>query len=84
MFKKFDFHEQRACVVFYFKLGKPFSETFEMLNQAFGNKSKSRTQTYEWYKWFKDGRTSIEDDPRSGRPSTLKDEHIENVCEIIT
>ena len=28
------------------------------------------TQTYEWYKPFKDGRTSIEDDPRSGRAST--------------
>jgi transposase len=45
----------------------------------------SRNQTYEWYKRFKDGRTSIEDDKCSGRPSLLNDDqHIENVCEVIT
>jgi histone-lysine N-methyltransferase SETMAR len=39
-----------------------------MLKQAFGNESMGRTQTYDWYKRFKDDRISIEDDPRSGRP----------------
>jgi transposase len=43
-----------------------------MLKQTFGNESMGRTQTYDWYKRFKDGRISIEDDPRSGRPSKLR------------
>jgi hypothetical protein len=55
-----------------------------MLKQAFRDESVSRIQTYEWYKRFKDGRNSIEDDPRSGRPSTSKDDqHVEKVCEVI-
>ena len=64
------FHEQRMYVIFHFKLGKTFSETLEMLKQAFGNESMGRTQTYVWCKPFKDGRTSIEDASRSGRAST--------------
>jgi hypothetical protein len=43
-----------------------------------------RTQTYEWWKRFKEGRTSIDDDPRSGRPSTSKiDDNVAKVREII-
>jgi len=43
-----------------------------------------RTQTYEWWKRFKEGRTSVDDDPRSGRPSTSKtDDNVAKVCEVI-
>jgi hypothetical protein len=56
-----------------------------MLKQAFGNEPTSRTQIYEWYKWFKNGRNSIEDDTHYGRTSTLKaDQHFKNVCEVIS
>jgi hypothetical protein len=41
-----------------------------MLKQAFGDKSLRTTQTYDWYLRFKNGRTSTDDDDRSGRPST--------------
>ena len=44
-----DFHEQRVCVKYCFKLGKVFSETFEMLKQAFGDAAISRTKTRERY-----------------------------------
>ncbi|GFO27504.1 histone-lysine N-methyltransferase SETMAR [Plakobranchus ocellatus] len=27
-------------------------------------------QVYQWCSWFKDGRTSLQDEPRSGRPNT--------------
>jgi histone-lysine N-methyltransferase SETMAR len=30
----------------------------------------SQSKTCLWYKRFKDGRTSVDDDERSGRPST--------------
>ena len=58
-----DLEEQRVCVKFCFKLGKTFTETFQMLQQAYGEDCLSRTQCYEWYQRFKLGRTSIEDDP---------------------
>jgi len=37
-----------------------------MLQQAYGEDCLSRTQYHEWYQRFKSGRTSIEDDPKSG------------------
>lgn len=66
--------EQRVCVKFCEKLGKTFTETFQMLQAAFGNECLSRSRCHEWYKRFKEGQTSCEDDPRSGRPSTSTDD----------
>ena len=46
-----------------------------MLQQAYGEDCLSRTQCHEWYQLFKSGRTSIEDDPKYGRPSTSMDDN---------
>ena len=44
----------------------------------------SRTQCYDWNQRFKSGRTSSEDDPKSGRPSSSTgDDHIEKVRTVI-
>jgi hypothetical protein len=56
------------------KIGKSVTETFEMLKIAFGEEAMCRTQKYKWWKSFKEGRTSVDDDPRSGRPPTSKTE----------
>ena len=32
----------------------------------------SRTRSFEWHRWFKKGREDVEDDPRSGRPTTSR------------
>jgi histone-lysine N-methyltransferase SETMAR len=78
-----DLEEQRVCVKFCFKLGKTFTETFQMLQQAYGGTVLNRTQCYEWYQLFKSGRTSIEDDPKSGRPSSSTGgDHIEKVRSV--
>ena len=59
-------------------------ESFQMLQQAYGEDCLSRTQCYEWYQLFKSGRTSIEDDPKPGRPSSSTgDDHIEKVRYVI-
>jgi len=51
-----------------------------MLQQAYGEDCLSRTRYHEWYQRFKLGRTSIEDDPKSGRPSTSMDnDHVKKV-----
>jgi len=79
-----DLEEQRVCVKFCFKLGKTATETWKILQQAFGDECMSRTQYFEWYSRFKTRRTSIDKDSRSGRPSTLTDYvHIDAVLHLI-
>jgi len=41
-----------------------------MIRRAYGNEVMSRARCFEWHARFKRGRTSLEDDERSGRPST--------------
>ena len=44
----------------------------------------SRTQCYEWFKRFKEGRISVGEDPRPGRPSTSTyDDHVERFLAVI-
>jgi hypothetical protein len=62
------------------KLDKSTTETLEMLREAFGEHSLSQTAVFEWHSRFKTGRVSVEDDERSGRPSTSK--MTENVVKI--
>ena len=61
-----DFREQRACIKFCFKLGKTATECYEMLKIAFGERAMRCSQTFQWFSWFKAGRTSTDDDERSG------------------
>jgi hypothetical protein len=62
--------EQRVCIKFCMKLRKSSSEPLEMLRDAFGEHSSSRTTVFEWHSRFKACRVSVEDDECSGRPST--------------
>ncbi|XP_018353100.1 PREDICTED: putative uncharacterized protein FLJ37770 [Trachymyrmex septentrionalis] len=55
-----------------------------MLTVAFGESTMSKTRVYEWYKRFKEGREDVEDDDRSGRPSTsITDDNVEQVKKMI-
>jgi len=62
--------EQRANIKFCVKLGESGVETFEMIRCAYGNEGTSRVRCFEWHAHFRRGRTSLEDNERSGRPST--------------
>ena len=51
-----------------------------MIQKAFVNQSMGITQIKKWYRRFKNSRTSVDRDPRSGRPSlTTTAENIELV-----
>ena len=51
-----------------------------MIQKAFVDESMSITQIKEWYRRFKNGRISVDSDPRSGRPFlTTTSENIERV-----
>jgi hypothetical protein len=65
-----DVKEQRICLKFCFKLGKTAAETHKMLKEAFGDNALGLTHTCGWFKRFRNGRMSVDDDQRSGRPST--------------
>ncbi|PNF29962.1 hypothetical protein B7P43_G07282, partial [Cryptotermes secundus] len=74
----------RVCIKFCFKLGKTAAETHQMLKEASGGSSLGHTQTYNWYKRFKTGRTSNDDDNLSGRPPTgTTPESIKKVRDLI-
>ena len=62
--------EQRVNLKFLVKLGKKPTECVEMLHIVYGDDCMSCARVFEWHKRFKSGREDVEDDPKSGRPST--------------
>jgi transposase len=64
--------EQRVNIKFCVKLGKTPTETYEMLRTVYGDEALSRSSVLEWFKRFRDGREDLQDEPRSGRPSTSR------------
>ena len=48
--------EERYAIIFCFKLGKNSTETYWMLQTAFGASCTNRASVFEWHKEFKEGR----------------------------
>ena len=44
--------EQRICIKFCFKIGKPATETYQLLQQAYGEYAMGRTQVFDWFRRF--------------------------------
>ena len=59
--------EERYAIKLCFKLGKNATETYGMLQTAFGASCMSRASIFEWHKRFKEARESVRDDERCGR-----------------
>jgi hypothetical protein len=64
--------EQRVNIKFCVKLGKTPTETSEMLQIVCSDEALCRSSVFEWFKQFEGGREVLQDDPRSGRPSTSR------------
>ncbi|GFS47785.1 protein GVQW3 [Trichonephila clavipes] len=73
--------EQRCAIKFCFRLGHNTTETFAKLQQDYGGSVLSKVQVFRWFKAFSEGRESIEDELRSGRPSVSKT--AENVRNLV-
>jgi len=71
-----EINEQRVCIKFCLKLGKNATETYTMIKTAFRDDSLSRSKTFEWLKRFKNGRKSTENDPRSRRQLTSRNDDV--------
>ena len=59
--------EERYAIKFCFKFGKSATETYGMLQTAFGASCKNWASVFEWHKRIKESRESVRDDERCGR-----------------
>ena len=59
------------AIEFCFKLGKNVTETYGMLQTAFGASCMNRAWVFEWHKRLKEGRESVRDDERCGMRGLL-------------
>ena len=64
--------EERYAIKFCFKLGKNVTETYGMLQTAFGASCMNGASVFEWHKRFKEGRESVRDDERCGRSKEVR------------
>jgi len=62
--------EQRVCIKFCANLVKSGMETLKMIQQGFGAESMSHTQVFQWHTQFKTGRTSVDNDEHTVRPTS--------------
>ncbi|XP_025422876.1 protein GVQW3-like [Sipha flava] len=62
--------EQRVNIKFLVKLKKTTAKSFRMLCEVYVEECLSRARVFEWHRRFCSEREDIEDDDRSGRPTT--------------
>jgi histone-lysine N-methyltransferase SETMAR len=66
------------------KLHESATDIFNKLKQVYGADAMSRSRVFEWTKRFAEGRMDVNDDARSGRPSTAQtDDNVKNVKELV-
>ncbi|KAJ8962827.1 hypothetical protein NQ318_001227 [Aromia moschata] len=76
--------KQRVNLKFLVKLGKTLTDAYAILKEVYGDECLSRTQVFEWFKRFKEGRETTDDDPRPGLASTSKtDENLKKIGKLI-
>ena len=64
--------EERYAIKFCFKLGKNATETYGMLQTAFGVSCMNRALVFEWHKRCKEDRDSVRDDERCGKSKEVR------------
>ena len=62
--------ELRTNIKFLVKLVKSGNEIREILVQVYGDNDMKKRAVYKWVKRFSEGRESVTDEERSGRPAT--------------
>ena len=63
--------EERYTIKFCSKFGKNDTETYGMLQTAFGASCMNRASVFEWHNRFKEGRESVRDDERCRRSKEI-------------
>jgi transposase len=73
--------EQTYAIKFCVKLREGAIDTYEKIHKAFGNDSVSYAQVFRWHKDFVNRREVLEDEPRSGRPASVRTSTKRRPCE---
>ncbi|PNF43072.1 hypothetical protein B7P43_G02720 [Cryptotermes secundus] len=68
--------EQHANIKFMCKWEKSASEMQSALQQIYGDSALKKSAVYDWFSRFKNWQETLEDDQRSGRPSTSRTEEM--------
>ena len=55
--------EQRICIKVCFKIRKTAMETYQLLQQAYGEDAVGRTQVCDWFRRFKEGKPPLKATP---------------------
>ena len=64
--------QQRCVVKFFQKWGKTPTETFLAMRAVYGEQTLSRANVFRWHGWFAEGRESVDDVARPGRPCSAR------------
>jgi len=76
--------EQRVAIKFCCKVDFSATKTVELIQKGYDDAALSRTTIFEWQKRFREGRGSVKDDERSGRPTTSRtDDNIAVVDKMV-
>ncbi|XP_064464771.1 protein GVQW3-like [Ornithodoros turicata] len=77
--------EQRIIMKFFVNEGVKSSEIHRILQAQYGHDTLSRCKAFRWCKRFRDGRTSVQDDPGRGgsEPNVRVPENIQLVERLI-
>jgi transposase len=76
--------EERTNTKFLVKLGKSRREILEMLETVYGESAIKHRTVYKWVDRFKEGRESVDDNTREGRPSMSRvGENIQHVHNLV-
>ncbi|KAK5649386.1 hypothetical protein RI129_000415 [Pyrocoelia pectoralis] len=70
--------EQWYAIKFFVKLVDSVKETYGKLVKVLGDEALSHAEVFRWHKDFKNGRESVGDEPRSGRPVETRTDN--NLC----
>jgi hypothetical protein len=63
--------EQRHAISFC-QAGEATTDIYEEIQKAFGDDAVSRAQVFRSHKGSLNGRGTVEDEPRSGRPASVR------------
>jgi len=76
--------EQRGVIRFLSSEGVTGAQIHQRLLAQYGDSALPRRSVYEWIQKFQEGRTSVKDEERTGRPSTsITDSNVEDTRAMI-
>ena len=74
----------RAILLFQFKLGRKAAKSARDINQPFGIGTTTKRTAQWWFKKFRAGDESLEDDERSGQPLDVDNDQLRALVEANT